>query len=299
MIQHILTILMGVLIVAPNPPHKPEGNDHLIRQMVALYDAAAQDINELAGRALLELENDPTRRASQFRQMRAIQMNLAIQQKLEQLNVQSSSLLKSPLETTVYEVVKQTDSELAKIGINRADAPTGAEIGFALIAGEAVEVIAADTILKTQNDITSSMRSSMEQHAQNAATIFRLLSESSISGSSGERSVNTAIARGLIAGNPTIADRAIRELFAKDSLEAQSVRKLGNKQIQVGKATMNVRQYAATVTRTRIREATVEGRHRRLQEKRGLTLSKSRAGIVRTSAPPSLVWFALSVNLQK
>jgi hypothetical protein len=84
-------------------------------------------------------------------------------------------------------------------------------------------------------------------------------------GRGGETAVNTAIARGILSGDPRITDRAIREIFADpNSPEAESYRKLGNRQITVGKATMSVGQYAATVTRTRMREATVTARHERL-----------------------------------
>lgn len=266
----ILLILIGVTPMAATPPHTPEGNDALSAQMVAIYEAAAQDINRLAGRAIDELTTDPNRRSSFFREMRAAQMTRAIQQKLELLESRTRVLVDGPLGETIEAAIRRGDDELAKIGLNPANAPTGAEVGFGLIAGEAVEVIAQDTLSKTQQAIASDLGKSLDQHGRGAIELFRSLSDSPAtdpSRAAAEASVNKAIARGLITGNPTIADRAIRELFAADSDEAKRVRKLGNKRIQVGKATMSVRQYAATVTRTRTREATVEARHRRLQEK--------------------------------
>lgn len=265
-----ILIFIGVHTMAPTPPHTPEGGDVLIAQMVELYEAAADDINRLAGRAISELDANPDRRASQFRQIRAAQMSRAIEQKLEQLSIRSEQLLQSPLKDTIEDAIRRGDEELSKVGLDRSLAPAGAEVGFALIAGEAVEVLAQDTIIKAKEQIGNDLRSSIEQHANGAIELLRSLSESTATSggqAAAEARVNKAIGRGLITGNPIIADRAIRELYAADSAEAQRVRKLGNKRIQVGKATMTVRQYAATVTRTRTREATVQARHNRLLEK--------------------------------
>lgn len=263
-IIHIILIAMGVTMA---PPHTPEGGDQLAAQMVKLYDAAMDDINKLAGRAVQELAADPDRRASQYREIRAAQMTREIQGKLAQLEGRTRLMVDSPLKNQINAAIKRGDAELAELGIATDPATQGVGVSFGLVNGEAVEIIAQDTLNKTAQSIQTDLGNAAQQHATNAVELFRTLSTTAIS----ESSVNTAIARGLITGNPTIADRAIRELFASDSNEAQRVRKLGNKHIQVGKATMTVRAYARTVAITRTREATVTARHARLSE-RGVNL---------------------------
>ena len=276
MINLLCTILLGLTTCMGSvmaPPHTEEGGDALAAQMIALYEAASNDINKLAGRALLELQADPNRRASIFREIRAAQMTVAIQQRLDRLNAQTRVLLDGPLSKGIVEAIRRGDEELEKIGLPLDRSIPGSGASFGLIDGEAVELIAQDTLNKATQTIAADLGNAARQHATNATELFRSLSASSIVAdrASGEASVNRAIARGLITGNPTIADRAIRELFAADSDEAKRVRKLGNKQIEVGKATMSVRHYARTVAITRTREATVEARHLRLQE-RGVNL---------------------------
>jgi hypothetical protein len=271
---HILTTILIAIGVQMAPPHTPEGNDALTAQMVALYDAAMDDINKLAGRAVLELAENPERRASQFREIRAAQMTRAIQEKLARLEGQTRLMVESPLRDQINAAIERGTNELRELGIPTDPATQGVGVGFGLVNSEAVEVIARDTLSKAVQSIETDLGNAARQHATNAVELFRSLSSSSIvdgDRAAGEASVNRAIARGLITGNPTIADRAIRELFADSSEEAKRVRKLGNKQIQVGKATMSVRHYASTVARTRTREATVTARHGRLLE-RGVNL---------------------------
>lgn len=254
--------------------HEPEGGPpSLEAQMTRLYEAAANDVNASAGRAIRELGENADNRAASFREIRAAQLTAEIQNKLDRLGSRSRVLVDGPLKKSIDGAIARGDEEMAKLGMPLDARIPGSGISVALVNGEAVEVIAEDTISRTADTIQQSLGDAMESHRESAVSLFRSLSESVLTTGNpqAEARVNEAIARGLITGNPIIADRAIRELFAADSDEAKRVRKLGNKQIQVGKATMNVRQYAATVTRTRMREATVEARHRRLQS-RGVNL---------------------------
>lgn len=263
----LIVILMGE--VMPFNHEQEGGPVSLEAQMVALYSAAADDVNRLAGRALLELAENPERRASLFREVRAAQLTNEIQARLDRLNSQSRVLVDGPLKNSINKAIARGDEELAKIGLPLDATTPGSGASFALVSGEAVEVIAEDTIARKSGQIADALGAGMDTHAENAGTIFKSLSASLITSRDvqGEAKVNSAIARGLITGDPVITDRAIRELFAEDSDDVKRVRKLGNKQIVVGKATMNVRQYAMTVTRTRMREATVEARHRRLSSR--------------------------------
>lgn len=270
-IIHIILIAMGVTMA---PPHTPEGGDQLAAQMVKLYDAAMDDINKLAGRAVQELAADPDRRASQFREIRAAQMTREIQSKLAQLEGRTRLMVDSPLKNQINAAIERGNAELAELGIPTDPTTQGVGVSFGLVNGEAVEIIAQDTLNKSAQSIQTDLGNAAQQHASGAVELFRSLSSSTITDANraqAEANVNRAIARGLITGNPTIADRAIRELYAADSSEAQRVRKLGNKRIQVGKATMSVRAYARTVAITRTREATVTARHARLSE-RGVNL---------------------------
>jgi len=265
--MNFITIILIAIGVAMAPPHTPEGGELLAAQMVKLYDAAMSDINKLAGRAVQELGEDPDRRASQFREIRAAQLTRQIQNKLALLEGKTRLMVDSPLKGEINKAIARGDAELKELGIPTDPASQGVGVGFALVNSEAVEVIARDTLGRASQSIENDLGNAARHHANNALEIFRTLSTTQIS----EASVNTAIARGLITGNPIIADRAIRELFAADSDEAKRVRKLGNKRIQVGKATMSVRHYARTVAVTRTREATVTARHERLRE-RGVNL---------------------------
>ncbi|MGV6814076.1 MAG: hypothetical protein ACWA5W_03585, partial [Phycisphaerales bacterium] len=54
----------------------------------------------------------------------------------------------------------------------------GDGISFALVSGEAVEVIAEDTIARKSSQIADALGEGMNDYAQNANTIFKSLSES-------------------------------------------------------------------------------------------------------------------------
>lgn len=276
LIVSILISIVAVCQIGNAMPfnHAPEGGPASLElAMVKLYEAAAVDINKLAGRAIAELNANPDRRASQFREIRAAQLTHQIQEKLDRLGSQSKVLIEGPLKNSVNAAIARGDEELAKIGLPLNPATPGSGVSFGLVNNIAVEVIAEDTIARTSSEIVDSLDAGIASHKTNAVEIFRTLGQSTLTtdNPAAEAQVNQAIAGGLITGNPIIADRAIRELFADNSDEVKRVRKLGNKQIVVGKATMSVRQYAATVTRTRMREATVEARHRRIQS-RGINL---------------------------
>jgi hypothetical protein len=274
----LLIVLIGTLTGEAVPfNHTQEGGPpSLEAQMVALYSAAADDVNRLAGHAIEQLNANADHRAAGFREIRAARLTIEIQRRLDLLGSQSKVLINGPLKDSINKAIARGDEELAKIGL-KPDAQIGGVPGngvsFSLVSGEAVEVIAQDTLARKAGQIADALGDGMATHAANANTIFKTLSASLATSRDpqAEVKVNNAIARGLITGNPILADRAIRELFAEDSDDVKRVRKLGNKQIIVGKATMSVRQYAMTVTRTRMREATVEARHRRLTS-RGVNL---------------------------
>ncbi len=128
-------------------------------------------------------------------------------------------------------------------------------VGFEGIDQDAINAIATDT--------TARLSDSMRIYVDQAQAVFRSLSSGRLSRL--EPTVNRAIARGLITGDPREAEALLREQFRDPNApELESYRKLGRKRIQVGRAEMSVAQYTQMVVRTRTREATVAGRHQRL-----------------------------------
>lgn len=244
--------------------------DQVTAQMVALYEAAADDINRLAGRAFAQLAETPDLASARFRLARAAELERQIVERLRRLNVAIPGVISEATRASIESAIAFGEREMRELGLDPANAQPGVagSIGFALVDDDAVRVIAEDTAARAIDTMQASLVKGAADHGRRAASVFRSLSESTANvGGSAEREVNRAIARGLISGDPVIADRAVRDLF-RDSPRSgevpEGVRKLGNKLIEVGNATMTVRAYASTVVRTRTREATETARHRRL-----------------------------------
>lgn len=240
--------------------------DQVTASMVALYEAAADDINRLAGRAFAQLAETPDLASARFRLARAAELERQIIDRLRRLNVQTPGIITDATLAAVQDAIAFGERELAELGLDPKNAVPGVagSIGFGLVDDDAVRVIAEDTVARTVSDMQQSLSTAAADHGRRAAQVFRSLSESAANvGGSAEREVNRAIARGLITGDPVIADRAVRDLY-RDPAAREGVRKLGNKIIEVGATTMTVRAYASTVVRTRTREATETARHRRL-----------------------------------
>jgi hypothetical protein len=233
-------------------------------QMVALYDAGMQDINAAVGRAMAELADDPSRRSSQYRLTRAAQLARSIDERLAELDRGSAAVFEPATANAVGAALRTAEAQMREIGVDPA--ARGPQASFAEVTPEEIEAIARDTVARTTSEAGGSLRAAARQHGANALGVFRTLAESPANvGGSAEPAVNRAIARGLISGDPRVAERAIRELFRDPNApQAESYRRLGNKVIEVGRAQMSVRQYAMTVVRTRTREATVAARHERL-----------------------------------
>lgn len=270
-----MSVLLTIIIAwgAIMLPHSPEGAPQLEAQMLKLYELAAKDINAMASRAFKELAENPSKRSAQFRQLRASQLAVLLERRMKRLGGEQKAILEPAARTAIHKAIQRGNEEMAKIGFDRKQILPSTQVSFININSEAVEVIAEDTLARTKSDIEISLQDGIRKHAASAKSIFRSLSQSqlTINNPLAEVEVNRAIARGLITGNSKLADRLIRELYQPAGQEPLSVRKLGNQIIEVGKASMTVRQYAMTVTRTRMREATVTARHRQLQS-RGMQL---------------------------
>lgn len=240
-------------------------------EMVALYDAGMDDINRMVGRALAELAEQPGRRASEFRLARAAQLARSVEELLGRLDSRAGARLTDATQAAIDKAVRLGERQMAEIGLDPRDRlGVNPEVAFARVSESDVRKVAEDTAARAAQQATGQLRGAAATHGANAVTVFRSLSESianPFAGGAGraEPAVNRAIARGLISGDPRVADGAIRGLFGDpNNPAAESYRKLGNKVVQVGRAEMTVRQYAMTVVRTRTREATVSARHERL-----------------------------------
>ncbi len=225
--------------------------------ITSLYDDALQQINTDLAQAIIRLSVDPSRRGPGFSAARSIELAERINARLARLGVEAKTAVAGAAEASMLAGVREARRQLDALGVARASELTGASFSTAAVNHDAVEAIANDTLARLQ--------AAAGDHAARAQTLFRSLSAGTLSTTGGEAAVNRAIARGIITGNPSTADRAIRNLFrapggAPGGLE-ESYRKLGNKQIVVGGWTGSVRAYAATLVRTRTREATVQARH--------------------------------------
>lgn len=262
----LVAILIGAVMAFS---HTPEGVPLTVEQrVVALMSAAAEDINRAAGNAAADLARNPESRSAAWRQSRAAELELALRVRTARMGIDLTSILGPAASAATKAAALRADRELSALGLGERTILGSGRVGFASINAEAVDVIARDTAARETAAAAAAMAGAVQTYAAEAGQVFRTLSRSILQeqGRGGETAVNTAIARGILSGDPRITDRAIRAIFADpNSPEAESYRKLGNRQIVVGKATMSVAQYAATVTRTRMREATVAARHDRLK----------------------------------
>lgn len=270
-----LVLTIGALMARESQEGAPLSVD---AQVAAIYDRAAADIRDRMARAIREIRAqtaagaDPTR-AAQWRLNRAAMLAAELERVLGRGDATAGGILGSASMRAVRGAMLDVSIELEEQGLAdplaRSADGVGFDFGLANIDENAVRAIAEDSAANAQRDAARRLGDASKTYADQAKRVFRQLStiavDNVVRGQAGfEQGVNDAIAQGLISGNPRQAERAIRELFRGDSEAADSYRKLGNKTVQVGKATMSLRHYASTVTRTRMREATVEARTRRL-----------------------------------
>ncbi|GIK18636.1 MAG: hypothetical protein BroJett004_08000 [Planctomycetota bacterium] len=241
--------------------------ERVAREMDAMYAAAQRDIAAAAARAFAQLADAPTRSA-EFRSARAAALGREIDARVRALGVSTRRTLRGASDDAVAQALAQAEAELRAIGLDPANAPPSLAARFDRPGDdEAVRTLAEDAVHRALADAGADLERATRDYGRTTVAAFRSLSESvSRLAGPGEREVNRALARGIATGNPTIADRAVRELFRDpNSPERQTARQLGAQVVQVGGATLTVRQYAAIVTRTRTREAVVEARHRGLR----------------------------------
>lgn len=228
----------------------PGLSDTATAELVRLYGRAMDDVNAMAGKAMLEIAAKPERRASQFRLLRAASLQEQIAQRMAALNAQVDRTLTPALvrsQTTAITKAERESAELLGVGIEN----------------RAIERLAEDSAAVAGRQIRASMDNAVAQHAENTERVFRQLAKSPATATEAlrattEREVNAGVARGLIAGDPRLIEREVRKALGAgliDDASAMSFRRLGNQQITIGGWTGSLRQYAMTVARTRSAEA--------------------------------------------
>lgn len=225
--------------------------------LAAIYQDAIERMSRDVGRFLLA-GSDATR-SQGFAAARANELNAILSGRLVRLGRDVAPVMAAEHRKAYRlgsdDALRQAFRLGADLRLGDAGAGEASFVGF---AEEAVERIARDS--------TARMMAAARQFAIDSQTLFRTFSAGPLSGA--EPAVNRALAQGLISGDPRAAERQVRQLVAGrviDQAAGDTYRKIGNRQVQVGGWTGSARAYAATVVRTRTREATVGGRHDRLQ----------------------------------
>ncbi|GEM_PF-1967079 len=244
--KRIFAIIAEVLIMTLPQNYNSGVPNAAVAEMVTLYDSAATEIVKA-----LAVSLDTTSRSEQFKRARAARLALAIEHATRRFGASIRPHIES-ISTDSYNLgLKQGISQLKDLGLRDQAAPVRGT--FTGVDERAVEVIA--------RDIAAASVTAIDNLGQDAQRLLRKISTTQIR----DPDVSRAIAKGLITGDPRIAKREVRELFRGQN-DQDSYRRLGNRMIQVGGATMRVRNYAEMLVRTRTREATVQARHNRLRE---------------------------------
>lgn len=262
--MRFVLLLLAALSMPTTPGDDMASVTSTARAMARLLDVAADEVNLLAARAIADLSQpiaaDGSASGAQWRQTRAQILAGQIDRVRRRTNAAARVTLLPAVLDRSEDGLRRAEANLRELGFNGRD-PLDPAAAFFRLPVEAIESIAQDTAARVAEDAAARVERGLDQHAASAVTVFRSLSESVANRDAGLRGtaevgVNEAIARGLAVGQPEVADRAIRRLFADPANPArEGVRKLGNKIIQVGKATLSVRDYADIVTRTRMAEA--------------------------------------------
>jgi hypothetical protein len=237
------------------------------KELTRLYQVAADDVNKAAGRAILQIEAARAagaggRRSSEFTLLRSAGLQGALAERLALLNVQVDRTLTPALVESLTKEITKTDRQTAEL------------LGTGEFGSGQIERLAQDTANVAAREMAARMGAAAASHADNAVRLVRALGPSNATATNAaqlasERAVNTAIARGLIAGDPRLIEREVRQALGAGLVtdaQALSYRKLGNQQVQVGGWTGSLRAYASTVARTRSAEVANDAAFERMRE---------------------------------
>jgi len=220
--------------------------DAAVAEMVKIYDHAAQEIVKSLAVAI-----DTDSRGEQFKRQRAARLALSIENATRKFGASIRPHIEAVSNDSYQLGLRQGLKQLSDLGLR--DTGRAATGTFSGVDERAVQLIAGE--------IAAASVTAIDNLGQQSQRFLRAISSKEIS----DPAVSRAIAQGLVTGDPRIAQREVRELF-RETGNTDSYRKLGNRLIEVGSATMSVRAYSNMLVRTRTREATVQARHNRLRE---------------------------------
>lgn len=211
--------------------------------LVDLYDDAAQKISETVLRPF-----GKTKDARTWSRARAATLIQQIERLRANVERQTSLWLGDNVPAAYARGLRTADSQLKALGLRNKDIPV--QGGFSQVDERTVATIAAD--------MAASLNNALDDQAR-AATRFLRAAQQAITP---DAEISRVIGQAAIDGDMRQAVRDMRGLLNPSKIE--DYRKAGQQIIQVGKANMTVKAYAEMLVRTRLREATVHGRHERL-----------------------------------
>lgn len=239
------------------PPQGSPGSAAILTQ---IYSRSLDRINADLAKALektggsIEVDKRGVLTGANFRAARAASLKVSVERELRKLQAQSGPIVRQAAEQAVTLGVRQGAEEVRRLGLS------GPGVGFAL--GEfdrrAVELVAAD--------MQSRLLGAAADHAQRAQSVFRAVSGGSLVGR--DNDISGVVASAIVTGDFESAGREMRQLInqAYGGDAADSIRKIGRKQIEVGGWSGSIAAYADMLLLTRTREATVTARHGRLTQ---------------------------------
>lgn len=257
----VLVMEVAMATIPGLPPVPPQGSPSSAQILARLYSRSLDKINDDLARALkqtggaIAADERGVLTGDNFRAARAASLKVSVERRLRELRASTAPLARKAAEESVQLGVRQGAEEVRRIGLR---APRGG-VNFAL--GEfderAVEIAA--------RDMQARLDGAALDHATRAQRVFRAISGGPLFGR--DNAVTEAIAGGIISGDYREVREQVRSLLneATGGDAEDSYRKVGNRQIQVGGLTTNIRHYTEMLVITRTREATVASRHERLR----------------------------------
>lgn len=189
--------------------------------------------------------------SQEFKRARAAQLTRRMDEHLRQFSRAVRRPVDAASKSSYTLGLRQGTSQLKQMGVRVAGAAP-VQGSFTALDTGAIETLARDIVIASTKAV--------DDLAETAKRVTRAIASKHIA----DADVSRAIARGIASGDPKTAIREVRELFREPGSE-ESFRRLGSRTIQVGGATMKIRNYAEMLVRTRTREAVVHARHETLK----------------------------------
>jgi hypothetical protein len=212
-----------------------------VDQLVKLYESAAERMKEMVLNP-----HGGTVASQQYKQMRASQLALQIDQLIAQLKGHTADWIGRSLPLAVGDGIRRAEKQAQDLGI---EIPGGLSGGFATIDNGAVKQFAKD------------MARDLGGAADNAGTRAKSVLRQTAQLNLGESDIDQILAGGVIAGKPVQTIRSLRDKFREIGDGTVQVRDKNGQMIN-----FEAGYYASMVARTKTRQATVVARHERLED---------------------------------